>query len=621
MTKKTTANNDSEQIKKIPYGLTDFNRIREELYYYIDKTSFLPKLEKAGSYLFFIRPRRFGKSLFISIMEAYYDVYYKDRFDDFFQGTFIHENPTPEKNSYLVLTFDFSQVNPDPEEVKNSFLEHVRGQVEFFLLKYREYLGENGESLLKRLYEIETASDILSALSRLCRATHVKSYILIDEYDNFANTILSSTGKTAYHDLTHGEGFFRAFFNVLKGGTSRMEAPFTRLFLTGVSPITMDDVTSGYNIGKNISLKPIFNRMLGFTRENIEEMLGYYKSAGLIEQSNDVLFDILDCWYGNYLFSEDDEMRMYNSDMVLYFLDEYLHGKKFPKELIDENVKIDYGKLRHLIIIDQDNNKTTNGNFSRLKGIIENGMISSHLTKAFPLEEITDTDNFISLLYYFGLLTIQGIEMGDTVLTIPNETIRKLYYEYIKKGYEETDVFSLDFHKYRQFVKAMAYKGEWRPFFEYLTSQMKESMSLRDAIKGEISIQAFLNVYLGLSKLYIIHPERELNKGYCDLLMEPFLASFEGVQYSYILELKYIPRMDKKGHTAPPATPSAKAPTGKKKEKLDKKIGKLVKDAEAQLAQYSADEKLAKTLAKTTLIKLVLVFHGHEAVYIGQAKS
>ncbi len=608
MAKKTTENNGDELIKKIPYGISDYELFRTENYYYIDKTQYLSSLEKAGRYLFFIRPRRFGKTLFLSIMEAYYDVYYKDRFDEFFQGTIIHENPTLERNSYLVLTFDFSQVNPNPDYVENSFLDHVRGQVEFFLIKYRQFLGENGESLLKRIYEIETASDIISALSRLCRAKHVKTYILIDEYDNFANTILSSTGKTAYHDLTHGEGFFRAFFNVLKGGTSRTDAPFTRLFLTGVSPVTMDDVTSGYNIGSNISLKSSFNRMLGFTAENVVEMLEYYRSHGLIKDNHTTpfLLESMTQWYGNYLFSSKENTRMYNSDMVLYFIKNYLEEQEFPGNLIDRNVRIDYRKLRHLIIIDkkrtgQESSKpTVNGNFSKLKEIIENGSTLSSLVDGFPLDEMKQSKNFKSLLFYLGLLTIKEPYRNQLRLEIPNETIRHLYYDYIESIYRETGILSLDMEKYEELISAMAYDGEWKPLLKFLTGHMKESMSLRDLIEGERMVQAFLNVYLGFSSLYIIHPEYELNKGYADILMEPFLASYEGIQYSYVIELKYIKRAKKK------PTPE--------------EIKKLVKEAEAQLAQYSADKKLAKTLAKTTLIKLVLVFHGHEAVYIGQAK-
>ncbi len=611
MTKKTNEIKNSDEIKRIPYGLSDYSRIFTQNYYYVDKTSYLPTLENAGSYLFFIRPRRFGKSLFISMMEAYYDVYYKDRFDEFFQGTFIHENPTRERNSYLVLTFDFSQVEPGQSKVEKSFLRHVHGQVDSFLKRYREQLGPEGENLIDTIKKIDSAADILSALSRLCRDSHVNTYILIDEYDNFANTILSSTGTSAYHDLTHGEGFFRAFFNVLKGGTSRMEAPFTRLFLTGVSPITMDDVTSGYNIGLNISLDSDFNRMLGITEDDIIQLVEYYRSLGIVKEPTSLLLDLMTRWYGNYLFSSKDNKRMYNTDMVLYFFKHYLRKNEFPEELVDENVKIDYGKLRHLVIVDKSGTPATNGNFAKLKEIIEEGSTTTNLVRSFPLKMLGDGKNFKSLLFYLGLLTIKAPYRNLLRLEIPNESVKHLYYDYIESIYRETGVFSLDLAKYEELMSDMAYGGEWKSLLEFITGHMKNSMSLRDFIEGERMVQAFLNVYLGLSNLYIIHPEYELNKGYSDLLLEPFIARYDGIRYSYLLELKYI------AHAGSPSRHSAKSTNSKNRDKLDKKIQKLVKEAEEQLAQYSADEKLAKILAKTTLIKLVLVFHGHEAVYVG----
>ncbi len=615
MTKKTIENNSGDVIKQIPYGLTNFGRIREEFYYYIDRTSFIPKLEKVGSYLFFIRPRRFGKSLFIAMMEAYYDVDYKDRFDDFFEGTWIYDHPTPGRGEFLVLSFNFAAITPAPGIIETDFLNHVQKTAVEFLRKYDTYLSANPKKdyFVKKIEESQIAPDIVSSLFVLCEGAHLKLYVIIDEYDNFANTILSDTGQTAYHQLTHGTGLFRAFFNVLKSGTTGTGAPVTRSFITGVSPITMDDVTSGYNIGSNVSLEPTFNRMLGFTKEDIIQVIEYYRMKNLIKDRDTTLslLEIMTQWYGNYLFSEDDEMQMYNPDMVLYFLNQYISRGKFPKELIDRNVRIDYRKLRHLIIIDkkrtetgkkaQESSKpTVNGNFSKLKEIIENGETLASLAGGFPLEEMKQSKNFKSLLFYLGLLTIKEPYRNQLRLEIPNETIRHLYFDYIESIYRETGIFSLDMEKYEELMTEMAYDGEWKPFFEFITAHMKENMSLRDMIEGERAVQFFLNVYLGLSSLYIIHPERELNKGYCDLLMEPFLASYEGIQYAYILELKYINRTEKKP--------------------LDKKIKKIVKEAESQLAQYSADEKLVKTLAKTTLIKLVLVFHGHELLYLGQAK-
>lgn len=589
-------------IKVIPYGLADYERLVQKNCYYVDKTMYLKAVEDAGDYLFFIRPRRFGKSLFLSVMEAYYDVYYKERFAELFQATWIYEHATSERGGYLVLAFNFSAVDPAPDKTESSFLAHVQGTVLSFTRKYADYLLPDNEYFVETIKNSQSAADVLATLVRLCKDSHQKLYVIIDEYDNFANTILSTTGSEAYRTLTHGEGFFKSFFNGLKVGTSGMDAPIKRLFLTGVSPITLDDVTSGYNIGENISLDAAFNRMLGFTDRDVQQMLHYYKSAGLIRHDTEYLKEIIDRWYGNYLFSRYSPVdeRLYNADMVLYFLKEYFKIQSLPDDLIDRNVRIDYGKLRHLIVVDKGRKEETaiNGNFKRLLEIVETGETSAKLARGFPLEELVNSDNFTSLLFYLGLLTIERVKKDKLQLKIPNETMKQLYYDYIKQGYRETDTFDLDLSRYSDLISDMAYEGKWLPLFEYIGERMRESMSLRDLISGEKSIQAFLNVYLGLSNLYIIHGERELNKGYADLVMEPFRARYKDIPYSYLLEIKYI-----KG-------------TGEKPGSSE--VQRLKAEAEKQLKAYSMDEKLKKAIEPTTLIRLVLIFSGHRLVYIGE---
>ena len=438
---------------------------------------------------------------------------------------------------------------------------------------------------------------------QLCNDARQKLYVIIDEYDNFANTILTTSGKDAYEELTHGEGFFRSFFNVLKTGTTGMKAPITRLFITGVSPVTLDDVTSGFNIGTNVSLEPGLNRMLGFTRENVAEMIDYYRANGVITHPTEYVLEIMTQWYGNYRFSKKDNVDLYNPDMILYFINSCILGHDIPDDLIDRNVRIDYGKLKHLIILEKGETKTTNGNFSKLKEIIEEGETSSVISKGFPLEEMMDADNFKSLLFYFGLLTIKGLEKDKVRLEIPNETVKRLYYDYIKQAYRETGVFTLDLSKYADLMTNLGYDGEWEPLFNYICGLIRESMSLRDLITGEKSIQAFLNVYLGLSNLFIIHTEKELNKGYADIVMEPFVAVYEGLKYSYLLEIKYI-KPEGKGKKKP-ARPTPGV------------IQKLKTEAEEQLRTYSIDEKFRKSMEKTEVIKLVLIFYGSDLVYIG----
>jgi hypothetical protein len=594
----------NKAVKEIPYGISDYGIIRNENYYYVDKTQYLEKLQKAGRYLFFVRPRRFGKSLLVSMMEAYYDIYYKDRFDELFKGTSIYEHPTDERGAYLVLSFNFSGVDPAADKIETSFLTHIRGRALLFLRKYSDYLeaGIDVEYFKKTIEQSGSGSDILSTIIDLFRDSPRKLYVLIDEYDNFANTILSTSGEDAYQNLTHGEGFFKSFFNVLKTGTSEMGAPISRLFLTGVSPITLDDVTSGYNIGQNITTDMAFNSLLGFTEEDVLEMMSYYRKAGLIKHHREYLIEILRQWYNHYIFSKEAQTTLFNSDMVLYFLAEYFKTFKIPEELIDRNVRMDYGKLRHLIIIDRKSKKEANGNFTKLRQVIEDGQVTEKLKKGFALDETELPENFISLLFYLGLLTLEGTKEGKALFKIPNQTIRSLYYDYIIRISQEIDLLDVSIGKLDNLLHDMAYHGKWEDIFKYISGKMKESTAIRDFIKEEKVIQGFLLAYLGISDYFIVHSEKELNKGYADIVMEPFLARYEGIKYSYMLEIKYIKKSE-----------------AKKPKNLEAKIQQLKSDAEEQLKRYSGDERFNKTIGKTNLIKLVLIFSGSELKYMGEA--
>ncbi|MCK5509757.1 MAG: AAA family ATPase, partial [Desulfobacterales bacterium] len=411
--------------KKIPYGIADFELIRRYDYYYVDKTGFIPLIEAAGRYLFLVRPRRFGKSLWLSVLESYYDTAKKDRFRETFKGTWIGENPTEDQGIYLILRFNFSAVNPDPEKLEDSFESYCQGVFEEFLSKYEDAFTPE---ILSKLTALPTITDRLNRLFAYGFSHDLRICILIDEYDNFTNTILSIHGQKAYHDLTHGAGFLRHFFNVLKAGTTGSGSSLARLFITGVSPVTMDDVTSGFNIGRNISLDPKFNEMLGFTILETRSLISWYNDHGNFLLDTDEAFGIMQLWYNNYCFSHKSQQRVFNPDMVFYFMYSCIDSGNMPDELIDQNVRMDYGKLRHLILVD----KRLNGNFSRLKEIMEKGRITSSVTSSFPLEAIIQPENFISLLLYFGLLSFAPASGTRTVLQIPNLTVQKLMYGYLR---------------------------------------------------------------------------------------------------------------------------------------------------------------------------------------------
>lgn len=594
--------NDSLQpgnLKPLPYGVSDFAKLRRDNSYFVDKTAFIKNVEAKGRYLFFIRPRRFGKSLLLSILQYYYDINSKDDFDELFGGTAIGSDPTDERNSYLMLSFDFSAVGSDISTIEELFHRNVRDSIHLFIEKYRDFLGEKTGELEKEINSDGIASGMLNTLLVFCRGKGLNIYVTIDEYDNFANTILSTSGERKYHDLTHGEGFFRAFFNVLKSSTGGLNAPISRLFVTGVSPITMDDVTSGFNIGKNISLTPDITEILGLTREEVEEMIDYYREAGKISHSTGEILAIMSAWYNGYKFSMHRPVDLFNTTQVLYFIDQYMETAGIPGKLIDRNFRIDYNKLRHLVILDQQGTLKTNGNFSVLNAIMEKGEIHSEIETGFPAGELTEQTNFISLLYYFGLLTIDGkTPAQEAILKIPNETVRNLYYDYISTTYKETGIFNLDVRKYSGLMSDMAFKGEYRPLFNYLERQIESAIGLRDLIHGEKAIQVFLNVYLGLSDYFTVYPEKELNMGFADLVLEPFSAKYPALNHAYVIEIKY---------TKPVKGDVPKAA-----------IEKLKREAKEQLNRYSRDERFKKRIGNAVLKKIALVFSGHRLADISE---
>ncbi|WP_199678649.1 AAA family ATPase, partial [Bacteroides sp. AM16-24] len=395
-------------MKALPYGLSDFPRIMRKNYYYVDKTRFIELIERQPSYLFLIRPRRFGKSLFLAMLETYYSIDYADSFKEIFGELYIGKHPTEEHNRYMVLRFNFSEVSSKLETVERSFSEYCCMVIKNFILKYERLLGS-------RIWEIVNPDEtnpeqMLAALKEYVSRTDCpRIYLLIDEYDNFTNTILSSYGQERYREKTHGDGLIRGFFNNVKASTSNAGAAVERLFITGVSPITMDDVTSGFNIGTNISTLPQFNNIIGFSEDEVREMITYYKDEDALPENITVdgLVEIMKPWYDNYCFSEDRlEECMFNSDMALYFLNSYLQLGKAPKMMVDNNIRTDYGKLRHLVQID----KTFGANASVIQQIIAEGSITAQIATSFPAEKMTDTENFKSLLFYFGMLSIQGTD-------------------------------------------------------------------------------------------------------------------------------------------------------------------------------------------------------------------
>ena len=331
--------NDMEQkdVKELPYGIQDFVTIAEQNIYYVDKTMYIPELESQARNLFFIRPRRFGKSVFLSMLHAYYDIRTKDKFQQWFGNLWIGRHPTPSQGRYQVLHLDFSQVGGTIEKLEENFNFYLGIALDGFIRDYIEYYSDE---VKQKVYATDYAGGKLAIIQSEARAKGYPLYLIIDEYDNFTNTVLNEQGERVYWAITHAEGFYRDIFKKFKGS-------FERIFITGVSPVTLDDVTSGFNIGWHISTKAEFNQMLGFSTEDVRELFAYYKNAGKIPADRDIESIIGDMkpWYDNYCFSKDaleTQSRVFNCDMVLYYLRNYMGKGEAPEQMLDPNTKTDY---------------------------------------------------------------------------------------------------------------------------------------------------------------------------------------------------------------------------------------------------------------------------------------
>ena len=517
-----------ETIKQIPYGVADFETVMNQNLYYVDKTMYLAELEKQPRNLIFIRPRRFGKSLFNSMMRAYYDKSKADRFDSLFGSLWIGSHPTPLRNHYQVLYLDFSRILGNIDVLEEKFNSYCCDQLNDFIDIYRDdYPKERVDEFLRS----DDHGQKLNLLLNMSRRYGQALYLIIDEYDNFTNVVLSEHGEEIYHNMTHASGFYREVFKKFKG-------MFERIFLTGVSPVTLDDLTSGFNIGWNVSMAPELDKMLGFSTEDVREMFTYYKEVGMLPADCDIEAMIAEMkpWYDNYCFAEEcleSDVRVFNCDMVLYYLRNYVSYKSSPKIMLDPNTKTDYKKLNMLIQLDKlDGNRK-----GVMMDIIEKGEIAATLVPSFSANEMTDPETFPSLLFYYGMLTIKGTRGSRLILGIPNNNVRKQYYNYILN--ELSKHRAVNISKLRDYFDLMSFDGQWREGFQYMAECYKQLSSVRDAIEGERNIQGFFLAYLSLNDYYITAPEVELNHGYCDFFLLPNMTHYQA-NHSYILELKYL---------------------------------------------------------------------------------
>ncbi|MDR0894923.1 MAG: ATP-binding protein [Prevotellaceae bacterium] len=578
-----------DTIKKLPYGISDFKQVIGDNYYYVDKSRYLALVEDYPVNLLCIRPRRFGKSLFLGMLDAYYDIEQKPRFDKTFGNLWIGSHRTKEQGRYQVLRFDFSNVGGagSLETLEENFNGYCCGIIDEFAEKYAAFYRP---TFLGRIMKASTARDKLTILDAAAKNLEHPLYLIIDEYDNFTNIVLGEHGKDKFEQITHASGFYRDIFKIFKG-------MFYRIFLTGVSPVTLDDLTSGFNIDWNISTDPHFNAMLGFSETEVREMFQYYKEVGVLTTEPAALIEDMCPWYDNYCFSEDalDEPRVFNSDMVLYYLDSWVKYGKAPKEMLDKNVRTDFNKLKMLVRLDKD--QTLSGQrLSVIEEITAHEEISVDLKTSFPSYQIMELENYRSQLYYFGVLTISGVYRGRLRMRIPNNSVRKQYFRFMLEYYQQRH--AADLSVISRLYEAMVYDGAWRPFFEFIGETYQANGSVRDALEGERNVQGFLKAYLSLADYYLMKSELEMNYGYGDLALLPDKTHYPDVAHSYLIELKY-----------------AKAGATEAEMEAQRAAGR------AQLLQYRED-KVARRLAEGTQLHLLLLqFKTWESMFLEEIEN
>ena len=579
-----------QQVKLLPYGVADFVTVIEQNLYYVDKTMFIPELEKQPRNLFFIRPRRFGKSIFLSMLYSYYDCTQSHKFQSLFGNLWIGQHPTPLQGKYQVLFLDFSQITGNIDKLETKFNSYLSINLDAFVRQYSEYYQAEMEEILAQ----EDFEEKMELIFKAAKAHQYHLYLIIDEYDNFTNVILNERGENVYHAITHADGFYRDVFKKFKGN-------FERIFMMGVSPVTLDDVTSGFNIGWNISIKPEFDEMLGFSTTDVVEMFTYYKEHGSIPADSDIdaIVNDMKPWYDNYCFAEEalkKKTRMFNCDMVLYYLRNYMDNGCSPRQMIDPNTRTDYGKMKKLLQFD----KLDGERKGIIRKIAEEEQIVTQLYESFSAYQIPKAEIFPSLLFYYGMLTIKGTRGSKLILGIPNNNVRKQYYGYLEEEYQAKAY--VDVNQLTDYYYDMAYDGKWEEGLRFMADAYAKVSSVRDGIEAERNLQGFFMAYLNLNDYYITAPELELNHGYCDFFLLPDLTHYAS-QHSYILELKVLSKKDFSAIVEGEFTEDGKPMT---------KAEKQWREAVEQIHRYAEAPRVEALRQGTKLHLIIMQFEGWE---------
>jgi len=558
-------------MKKIPYGISDYKNLIEKDCFYIDKTMYIEKLEDVAEVVTYLRPGRFGKTLFTSMLFYYYDVNSKKDFDNLFKDTYVYSHPTKEKNSYYVLKFNFSGIetsNKDKENLVEEFIKKViKGLEDFNSYYHTNYIinmNENASGLIRNFFTYFNSLQLKEKL-----------YIIIDEYDNFTNAILEGNA-IGFKELVGNNGIIKSFYATIKEYRETPGKNLGRFFMTGICPITLNSMTTGFNISTNISTDIRFNSMIGLTHKEVINLLNMVDKSKTKE-----MYDLMIEYYDGYLFNSDltSEDRVFNATLVMYFLNSYIGIGTYPKDLVDPNLALNYAKLERII-------KINNNPYYKeiLDKVLKTNNISGNLVREFNLEERYDYNDVVSMLYYFGYLSIEKQDIMDKVLfRIPNKVNKELYNNYFIKVLKDNNI-DIDNNKLRESYLEIVNTGKIENLSKYVEEILKLS-SNRIFIKFDKKyIQVIYNTLLYSMRNLKVYTEYETSNGYIDL----YIGNNEINKYNILIELKYLPKYSFK----------------ERKEKIE--------EGKKQLIEYSKDSRINNTNIK----KYVALFIGSKLEYL-----
>ena len=559
---------------RFPYGTADFAAIIHEGYFYVDRTDRIPLIENAGKQLLFLRPRRFGKSLWLSTLENYYDLARADDFDRLFGRLKIGQNPTPLHNRYFILKLNFSVVDPKGDEaaIRSSLFHHLNIQIKETVARYGDWL--EGRVDVQADDGIASLQSLTSAVSR----TPHKLYVLIDEYDNFANEVMISPlrGTNRYEELVQGEGTIKTFFKVVKAGAEGRG--IDRTFLTGVSPVVLSDITSGYNVAEDLSQRPRFHDLCGFTEAELRAALEAVAAAhGLDAAQVETTLDLMRDFYNGYRFTSQREERVYNPTLVLYFLKRLAEDGAFPERLLDDNLAMDRNRIQYVA-------RLPHGERLVNQALNDAEPLSvAQLVNRFGVQDMLtaprDPDFLATLLYYFGVLTLAGRDaLGKLQLAIPNQVIRKLYVERLQ---EQTLPRYEDQEQRQKVVERFYATGDLGPLCDLLEQTWFKVFDNRDLRwSNELVIKTAFLAVLFNDAFYVMDSEPALGRGYGDLLLRVRPDMRQYALLDHLLEFKAV------SLKAVGLTSAELAAKSRDELRALPAVAEALREAETQLAAY-----------------------------------